>query len=334
MKQNNSEKIIIKPVSTDKIELLRKVDLFSKLREYELDVIAKHSEICMIEKGEPVFVHDDEADAIYVLKSGRIGIISVEAKDMVTIAQISPDESFGELDFFGLSRRSASAFAEEDSVLLRFPAKNENRDKIFSDHAYVSASMLFRLLGILSERIWRVDRLIHDKSGWLIDLHKQLQCDKLTGLYNQNYLKDDYLRYLPDFERSVSMLMIKPDNFKDINDRFGHKVGDQVLAIMAIFLQSELNENDIGIRYHGDEFAAIILDADRAAAVKKAKQISSAFKSMDLSRATGSADGFKILVSIGISFFPDDSDSSSEIVTIAHKKMMRARESGGNRVVV
>lgn len=333
MKHNNSDKISIN-LGADKIDLLRKVDLFSRLREYELDVIGKHSEIFSVKKGEPVFLQDDDSDAIYVLKTGRIGIISVEAEDMVTIAQIGHGESFGELDFFGFSKRNASAFAEEDSILLRFPSRGEERNKIFSDNSYVSAAMLFRLLGIISERIWRVDRLIHDKSGWLIDLHKQLQCDKLTGLYNQNYLKDDYLRYLPDFEKSVSMIMIKPDNFKEINDRFGHKVGDQVLTIMAIFLQSELNEKDIGIRYRGDEFAAIIIDADKKAAVAKARQISSAFKSMDLSGATGSSVGFKIMVSVGIAVYPDDSDRSSEIVTIAHKRMMKARESGGNRVVV
>ncbi len=52
--------------------------------------------------------------------------------------------------------------------------------------------------------------------------------------------------------------MLKPDNFKEINDNFGHDVGDKVLRLLAIFLQSILREDDMGVRYRGDEFAAIL----------------------------------------------------------------------------
>ncbi|MFH0976988.1 MAG: GGDEF domain-containing protein [Spirochaetota bacterium] len=316
-----------------KVELLRKIDIFSQLREYELDIIAQYSELISFPKGHIIFSNNSEAEELYVVDEGRIGIISVENENDVIIAQIIAKESFGELDFFGRIGRNATALVEEDSVLLRFPARKYKSEEIFLKHSFISARMLYRLLGIISERMWNVNKLIQDKSHWLQDLHKQLLRDKMTGLYNQTYLKEDFVNMLPNLEKSAALVMIKPDNFKTINDKYGHEAGDNVLNLMAIFLQSELKEYDIGIRYKGDEFAAILLDTDKDNAISRAKDISKAFKSMDLSDYKISKND-KILVSIGIALYPDDSASSGELVETAHKKMFRAREAGGNRITI
>src|SRR5208337_4203014 len=105
------------------IELLRKSDIFSQLREYELDNIARYSEFIRFKKAQIVFSHGSSADELYIVDKGRIGIISVENEDDVKIAQIVSGESFGELDFLGKAPRNAAAFAEEESILLRFPAR-------------------------------------------------------------------------------------------------------------------------------------------------------------------------------------------------------------------
>jgi diguanylate cyclase len=317
----------------DKVELLRKVDVFSQLREYELDIIAKHSEAIDFKKREVVFKKDSPADELFVVASGRIGIFSVDCNDEVVIAQIVPGESFGELDLLGKSPRSATAIADTDSELIRFPARNYSSDKIFHDNPFISAHMLYRMLGIVSERIWNVHKLVHEKSEWLHDLRKQLLCDKQTGLYNQTFLKEDLATFLPQSCSTAAFLMIKPDNFKDVNDVYGHKAGDQVLNLMAIFLQSELGEKDIGIRYRGDEFAAVLPDVGKDEAIKKAKEISQAYKSMDLSSVTG-GENIRMSVSIGICMYPDEAEDSMALVQNAHKKMFRAREAGGSRLYV
>jgi diguanylate cyclase len=314
------------------VELLRQVDIFSQLREYELDEIARYSEFVGISKGEVIFKQGDGARELYVVDSGRVGIISVENND-AKIAQIVSNESFGELDFFGKSPRNATAFTEEDSVLVRFPAQKYTPEEIFIKHPFISARMLYRLLGIISERIWHVYNMLNDKTHWLQDLHKQLLLDKMTGLYNQTYLKEDFVNLLPNLDKSAALLMIKPDNFKMINDEYGHDTGDHVLNLMAIFLQSELNENDIGIRYRGDEFSAILLNTRKEGAIQRAKKISKSFKTMDLSQFQISKD-IKILVSIGIALYPEDADNSKMLVESAHVKMMQARNSGGSRIMI
>ena len=318
-------------IQTEKVELLRQVDIFFHLREYELDVIASFSEFVRFPKGSAVFLQNTPSEAVYVVDKGRVGIISVEGEEDAVIAQIVEGESFGDLDFFGRTAHSASAFAEVDSMVLRFPSAEHTADELFSRHPVIFARMLYTLLETLSERIWNVNRLLQGKTGWLFDLHKQLLCDKMTGLYNQIYLKEDFVNFLPEIGKSVALLMIKPDNFKHINDGHGHAAGDQALSLMAIFLQSELSAGDIGVRYHGDEYAAILIDTDRKNALARADAIRASFADIDLSGIIGEGD-FKILVSIGISIYPDDAASSAELVASAHKKMFTARDAGGDRV--
>jgi diguanylate cyclase (GGDEF)-like protein len=193
--------------------------------------------------------------------------------------------------------------------------------------------MLYRLLGIISERIWNVNNLLQEKSHWLHDLHKQLLCDKMTGLYNQTYLNEDFVNLLPMLETGAALLMIKPDNFKSINDKYGHETGDSVLNLMAIFLQSELKEDDKGIRYRGNEFAAVLLNTDKNGSIERAKEISKTFKMIDLSRFN-IPKSIKISVSVGIALYPDDADNSKTLVETAVKKMYSAWEAGGNRIII
>lgn len=312
----------------EKVALLRKVDIFSQLLEYELDVIAKYSEFIKLKKGQPIFSQGASANELYVVESGRVGIISFENDD-ARIAQITANESFGEFDFLGRIDRSAAAFAEEDSQILKFPAIKYTPDELFHEHPVIFARLLYRLLGVVSERIWSVNKMLYDKTHWLQDLRKQLLCDKMTGLYNQIFLKEDFVNLLPSIGKNAALLMIKPDNFKDINDGFGHEAGDQVLNLLAIFLQSELQENDIGVRFRGDEYAAILIDTDRENAAARAEELRTTFRNIDVTGITGSTE-IKITISIGIAMYPDDTESSADLVKIAHEKMMTARSQGGN----
>ena len=315
----------------EKVELLRNVDFFSQLAEYELDTIANYSGYIKLKKGDAVFSNGAESNELYVVYSGRIGIVGFESDGNAVIAQIIEGESFGELDFLGRTPRSAGAFAEEDSMLLCFPGRNFTTDEIFMKHPVIFARMLYKLLATISTRIWNVNKLLYGKTGWLLDLHKQLLSDKMTGLYNQTFLKEDFINILPDTGRNVSLLMIKPDNFKEVNDLYGHVAGDQVLNLMAIFLQSELREDDLGVRYRGDEYAAILIDTDRDVAVARAAEIRKTFREMDISGITGS-EGLLLTTSIGIAVYPGDADNSQELVATAHDRMYAARKTGNTTV--
>lgn len=323
---------IIMGIHDKKVELLRTVELFSRLREYELDIISRYSEMAAVQKGHFLFSHGDPSHELYVVVCGRVGVIGLESEEY-TIAQLTDADSFGELDFIGGTKRTATAFTEEDSVVLKFPADPFSIQMMLRDHAYISAHLMYRLLGIISERIWHVTAMLNEKTNWLHDLHKQLHRDKLTGLFNRTFLKDDFVNMLPGIGDTAALLMIKPDNFKQINDTCGHEAGDNVLRLMAIFLQSELGENDIAIRYSGDEFAAILADCGRDEAIARAKEISHTYDSMDLNKIVGQTK-VSMRVSIGIALYPEETVDNSDLLKYAHAKMLKARSAGGNRIKI
>ncbi len=315
-----------------KIDLLRKVDFFSQLRDDEISIIAENSEFVSYKMGEPVFKKNTESTGLYIVKEGRVGILSFDSKESLNVAEITPDEAFGYLEFLAGEKRNASALADEDSLLLKFPA-GKTIPEIFNQHAFTSARLLYRMMSIISERIWETKKMLYDKNPQIWDLHKQMLSDKLTGLYNRTFFEEDFINMIPDFGDSAALLMIKPDNFKEINDRFGHEVGDRALTLLAIFLQSELEENDIAVRYMGDEYAAILVDTDRDKAINRAKSISKTYKSMDLGHLTGGEE-ITLQVSIGIALYPEHETEGSALVMRAHKKMLSARNAGGNRISI
>ncbi len=318
----------------EKVELLRKVEIFSALREYELDIIARHSEMVEYARGNIVFTQNSTAECMYVVKCGRIGIVNIESQDVALVAQITASETLGELDFLGKTPHNALAMAEEPSLLLRFPAERYCAEKVFSDHPFISASMLYRLLGIVSTRILNVQESLAEKEPWVVDLKKQLLCDKLTGLYNQVFFREEFdTLFSRDKEGKTALLMIKPDNFKEINDHYGHKAGDQLLRLMAVFLQSELGQNDVGVRFRGDEFAAVLNDTDRTGAIARAEAIIRSYMAMDIAEITA-PDTIVISASVGIALFPRHIKNGETLIEAALRKMYRARASGGSRIVI
>ena len=323
------------PVTAQKdarLELLKTLELFSQLREYELSVIAQNSELVTLTKGQPLFSKGEAAQALYALESGRVGIISGSEGDDITIAQIFPGETFGETDYLSGGDCSASAIADTDSVVLRFPASHTTMAAITASQPDIWARILIRLAGIMAARIHTARVQLSEQESWVHTLRKQLLTDKLTALYNQTFITEDMDTLLRTSPAPTALLMIKPDNFKDINDSYGHEIGDRALVLLAIFLQSELDEHDIAIRFKGDEFSCILPGATREEAIRKARAIGRTFDAIDLSK-TAPGCALRVRVSIGIALYPDEANDAETMVHIAHERMFCARRAGGNRII-
>jgi len=153
--------------------------------------------------------------------------------------------------------------------------------------------------------------------------------DPLTGLPNRRAFD----RAVERAKRSApapatAVLVFDLDNFKFINDRFGHAVGDRVLAAFGATATRNIRSNDMLARIGGEEFVAILSPADRASALAIAERIRSAFIRDAAHLAEGAAT-----VSVGVAVLEDESPDLAAMTRIADDALYRAKAEGRNRVI-
>jgi len=313
--------------------LLKKMAIFSTLEEEELRTVAFSSEYCSFRKGEIIFRSGDPGEELYIVEQGDILIYRETDKGEETvIARYLPGECFGELDLMSNSLRNAVARAETDSVLLRFPKKGTHLSEVLKNYPAISAQLLHKFLVLIAGRIRNANALIKENSPWIQELRKQVYSDKLTGLYNRTFLEEKLSDYLKDGESAVSILMFKPDNFKAINDTYGHQAGDTVLQIMSRALKDMLGEHDFGVRYMGNELSVLLSRSGAEEALQFAEKIREVMRNLDIREVTG-GDDFRITVSIGISVFPDHGTDAATLIDKAHSLPLIGRAQGGDTIL-
>jgi diguanylate cyclase (GGDEF)-like protein/PAS domain S-box-containing protein len=154
--------------------------------------------------------------------------------------------------------------------------------------------------------------------------------DSLTGLENRVLFKRQIEKVISNVQRTqtkTALLFIDIDDFKSINDNFGHETGDHVLRSVAKRLQSHVRKNDSVARVSGDEFIILLNDLQAYDdASKVTQQIIDSFKQP----IVGKGREIFVTVSIGISMTPDDSIKDSELINNADLAMYRAKQSGRN----
>jgi diguanylate cyclase (GGDEF)-like protein len=154
-----------------------------------------------------------------------------------------------------------------------------------------------------------------------VNLERLATTDGLTGICNHRHF---YTRLEQEFNRSeryetpISVIMIDVNNFKQINDDYGHRIGDLILKELAYILNTAIRKSDIAARYGGDEFALILPQTDRKGAQCEAQRIERAVELHPFEML----EGTRVEVSYGISCFPDAQVKHPEdMVRIADRKL-------------
>ena len=129
----------------------------------------------------------------------------------------------------------------------------------------------------------------------------------------------------------ISFIMIDIDNLQKCNYTYGHFVGDQVIKEVAEQIKELISEEDVASRYGGEKMAVFFPGKSMDEAAEVAEQIRSAIESLEILVPIG--DNLKVTVSIGISSFPEYSDTI-EIIRSADEAMYQAKREGKNRVVI
>ena len=172
--------------------------------------------------------------------------------------------------------------AHPDPVLLALLETPDQTDKIASS-AFVPLLSRNRAIGTLNlaspdpqkfppgaatdavESLGRKLATVIENSLLMTQLQKLIRTDQLTGLYNRRTLDEilpiEFAR-AQRYSRPLSLIMIDLDDFKLVNDHYGHPAGDQVLAETGSLISNNLRQHDIGLRYGGDEFTIILPDTN------------------------------------------------------------------------
>ncbi len=204
---------------------------------------------------------------------------------------------------------------------------------------YISEDKL-RLISLLSTYI-----SISISNIYLIKYMQELAItDSLTGLYVQRYFKElleEEIKIARYYNRELSLAIFDLDNFKHINDTYGHNAGDEVLVRFANILKSRLRETDIISRYGGDEFAVIFPDTENKTAAKICEEIRNIVENeivipkefIKKEKKLGSAR-IKFFISCGVCGFFDKFNSATEFFNYVDSLLYKAKKTGKNKVVV
>jgi diguanylate cyclase (GGDEF)-like protein len=305
----------------NKKELLSRVRFFSHLSDTELDIVAGYCRFQTFRKGRTIFDQGAARRELFVIDSGEVHITQSDATGKTRdVAYFLPGETFGELDLLAGTARNTAALALDDTRVLIFPMKGVEFRDILEKHSEIFAGVLHQLLAVIASRIRSTNKLISENTPWIMGLRKQLLRDPLTGLYNKAYLEDEAeLGNGP-----VSLVLLKPDNFKMVNDTCGHETGDQVLKAAAASLSELYPET---VRYRGDEFAVLLHGVGSDQAADRAVLLKERLEKIDLRPLTGSMD--HLVVSAGCSVYPDQARNREQLILLAVEHVMKARAAGG-----
>lgn len=313
--------------------LLASASLFSGFDRKELDYLAEKSEFLDRAGGESIFEAGEPGNRLYLVASGSVHIRSPE--DGSVLAEFVPGDSFGELELLTGGRRNAAAAAEGPTSLLAFPAGGASLKEALGDRPEVAARILRSFLLVIAGRTRRSNALVKENSPWVRELRRQVYGDKLTGLLNKAYLEENLPRLLAapgSAPGAVALVMMKPDNFKEINDRFGHEIGDAALVLMAAEFDRAVGVAGTAVRFMGNELAALYPGADRATALALARELQSRLAALDVAALTGDP-ALRLSVSLGIALYPDHGSDAEALIKAAAGLPLVGRARGGSLIL-
>lgn len=316
-----------------KEQILKETELFSELSGEDIRAIAKRSEFYRYENGETIFQEGEPGRSLYIVESGEVVVRKTNDDGLTTdIARYVRGNLFGELDLLTPAERTATAMADGDTGVLEFPGRSGSFSDFLDEYPAVSARLMHRMLIETAERIRRVNQLVKENSPLVQELQKQVYRDKLTGLHNHIYLAER-LRDLIEKEGTPFALCIsKPDNFKVLNDTFGHEAGDRAIELMAAGLHDFVGDDTRLVRYRGNAMAVLFPGVNRAEAGSEAERIQDFLNNLDLSEIAGDS-GFHFTTSIGVSLFPGCGENVDEILSATHELPLEGRSRGGNKIL-
>lgn len=212
----------------------------------------------------------------------------------------------------------------------------QNMDKIKREIWGLALAVTVAGFFLLGAAIFRSHKLLHQHETEMENhqhiLEDKAYYDALTQLPNRSLLFDRLAQAIARNARNQRVLavcFVDLDNFKPINDAFGHDTGDRVLIEVARRLQASVRGDDTVARLGGDEFVVLLSEMENAQEAELA--VDRLLLSLSEPLITGGKQ-INMQASIGYALYPDDSNDRESLLNLSDQAMYQAKSSGGNRV--
>jgi diguanylate cyclase (GGDEF)-like protein len=189
---------------------------------------------------------------------------------------------------------------------------------------------LASVLSLMSSQL----SLIVEKIELFEETRRLAITDTLTGLFNSRYFYQELEKEIARshrYKNTFSLAILDLDDFKVINDTYGHQTGDEILIAIASALRAESRGTDIVARYGGEEFVIIFPNTSKKEAVAVSERILHLINSRTI-RTRGGND-VRVTISGGIASLPEDASSSKDLLYAADMAMYEAKGSGKKQIV-
>jgi len=156
--------------------------------------------------------------------------------------------------------------------------------------------------------------------------------DNLTGLYNRQYFNNAVTQHVALAKRNqndLSILFIDVDDFKDVNDLYGHEVGDHALRQISTVISAAVRQSDIAARYGGEEFIVLLPFTNSIEALILAERMRA---SVEESKLDVDGKALTITISGGIASYPVNAQNAEALISMADSALYRAKGAGKNNI--
>jgi diguanylate cyclase (GGDEF)-like protein len=273
----------------------------------------------------------------------------------VNVAEGYPDRIKGSLHRLDSSTWTGWILrARDEPLIIRIPRRSgmpllDAREKLATGVSFLGVPMRAknRVSGVVlmtrrgnafSSNDARVLRILCNQAAVAIEnarVYEQLErlaaTDALTGLFNRRYFERALEREASRLDRhkgSIALLLLDIDHFKQLNDTYGHPMGDVVLKRVAETLTRELRKGDVLARFGGEEFVILLPEGSKRGAGEFAERIREAIASAPIHPG---GPRRKVTVSVGWAQCPEDAPGVAELVEMADRALYFAKDTGRNR---
>ncbi len=299
-----------------------------------------------IEKTRTILIVDDEIDILNLLKEfledKKFKVISTDdphnvvpiiEKDEVDL--VIADLKMPKMDGITLTREILVCNSEMPVIIMTAYASIESAIESIKAGAIDFITKPFKFNHTLFVVNKALERRALTKLAKKSVYYKKLsQTDELTGLFNLRSFKsvlEENLKEHKKLGKGLSLMMADIDDFKRVNDTFGHLSGDKVLSDIASILSKSVRGCDFLARYGGEEFAVVLPETGKRAALKVGQRILEEIENFRFKSKDEEAIGL-ITITVGLATFPRDGQTGQSLLESADKALYKGKEMGKNRI--